>query len=124
MVKQNILIGIAVGVFFVGIGIGYLVFTNSYNPNTMFQNPQLIQSMLNDPQHMQAMMRNPLFMQQTLEHMKGNHEFAQEMIMSMMQDPNLRQQMIGHMSENQEFMQEMINAGIMGNMTGMMSGGK
>lgn len=122
MVTKYATLGIAVGVFFAGLGIGYAVFTNAYNPNTMFQNPQIMQSMLNDPQHMQAMIRNPLFMQQTLEHMKQNHQFSQDMMSAIINDPDLRLQMLGHMSENQEAMQQMRDM-MQGNMTGMMGSG-
>ena len=42
MVNKYATIGIAVGVFFAGLGIGHAVFTNAYNPNVMFQNPQFM----------------------------------------------------------------------------------
>jgi hypothetical protein len=51
---RYIWIGITIGVFFAGIGIGYLVYTNTYNnPVTMMQNQQFQQNwmgpwMMND----------------------------------------------------------------------------
>lgn len=108
MASQGIWIGIAIGVFFAGLGIGYAVFTNAYNPNAMFQNPQFMQTMFNDPQHMRAMMQNPLFAQQTLEHMKQNQQFSQDMMSSMMQDSQMSQQMMGMMMQNNQFMQGMM----------------
>ena len=35
MVSQPIWIAIAVGVFFIGIGVSYAIFANIYDPNTM-----------------------------------------------------------------------------------------
>lgn len=51
MSNRYIWIGITIGVFFAGIG--YLVYTNTYNPVTMMQNPQFQQNwmgpwMMND----------------------------------------------------------------------------
>ncbi|MBI5378304.1 MAG: hypothetical protein HZA82_06740 [Thaumarchaeota archaeon] len=44
--SRYIWIGITIGVFFAGIGIGYLVYTNTYNPVTMMQNQQFMQKMI------------------------------------------------------------------------------
>lgn len=63
------------------------------------------------------MMQNPLFAQQTLEHMKQNHQFTQDMMAGVVNDPDLRLQMLGHMSENQEAMKIMQQM-MQGNMTG------
>ncbi len=47
MTNQTIWIGIAVVVFFVGIGVSYAIFSSSYDPNTMkFQNQQLFDQMI------------------------------------------------------------------------------
>lgn len=139
MASQGVWVGITIGVFFAGLGIGYAVFTSPINPNTMtpqmfnqmmsnpqmmnsmIQNQQFMQTMLNDPQHMRAMMQNPLFAQQTLEHMKQNHEFTQDMMAGITSDSDLRLQMLGHMSENQEAMQQMMQM-TQGNITGKSMG--
>jgi len=99
MVNQYIWIGIAVGVFVAGIGIGYTIFINTYNPYTMMiGNPQMFnQMMTNNPQMMnQWMSQNPQYMGQWMG--------------SMMSDPQLREQMYDHMFQNQQFMY-----GMMGN---------
>ncbi len=87
MVSKTIfvIIGIAVGVFFVGISSGYTIFSYTYNSNTMFQNSQISNQM----------MQNPQVMQNILE--------------PMMNEPPLRQQMYGMMFQNQQFMQNMMN---------------
>lgn len=82
------MIGIAVGVFFAGIGIGYTIFINTYNPyTTMMGNPQMFNQM---------MTKNPQMMNQWMG--------------SMMSDPQLREQMYDQMFQNQQFMY-----GMMGN---------
>ncbi len=80
-------IGIAVGVFLAGIGIGYAVFINTYNPYSMMQNPAMFNQMMG---------RNP--------------QFAGQYMGYMMQDPQLRQQMYDYMFQNKDFMY-----GMMGN---------
>lgn len=80
-----VIIGIAVGVFFVGISSGYVIFSYTYNSDTMFQNSQMSNQMMQNPQAMQNMME------------------------PMMNEPQLRQQMYGIMFQNQQFMQNMMN---------------
>ena len=81
MVNQTLWIGIVIGVFFVGIGVSYAIFSSSYDPNSMkFQNQQLFDQM-----------------------MSQNPKMSQLWLDSMMQDPNFMQTMI----ENDEFMHEM-----------------
>lgn len=80
-------IGIVVGVFLAGIGIGYAVFINTYNPYSMMGSP----SMFN-----QMMSQNPQYMGQWMG--------------SMMQDPQLRQQMYNYMLQNQDFMYGMMKS--------------
>jgi hypothetical protein len=113
MVNQTIWIGIVVGIFFVGIGISYAIFSSSYDPNTMkFQNQQLFDQMMSknpkmtaqwletgqEPQLMQQFMQDPQFQQQMFDQMN-----------TWMNDPDFRQQMYGQMFEHQQFMNEMIS---------------
>ena len=88
MTNRYVWVGISIGVFVVGIGVGYAVFINTYNPyTTMMGNPQMFnQMMTNNPQMMNQWMG------------------------SMMSDPQLREQMYDHMFQNQQFMY-----GMMGN---------
>ena len=81
MANQTIWIGIVVGVFFVGIGVSYAIFSSSYDPNSMkFQNQQLFDQM-----------------------MSQNPKMSQLWLDSMMQDPNFMQTLM----EDDEFMHEM-----------------
>ena len=147
MASQSVWIGITVGVFFVGIGIGYAVFTSPINFNSM--TPQMFDHMMSNHQFMQNMMSNQQFQQQYMgpwmmqnpqimqdmmiqnpahiplmaKTMKENHEFMQEMMTTIINDPDLRLQMLRHMSENQEAMKQMSEM-MQGNMTDMMMGGK
>ncbi len=81
-------VGIAVGVFFAGIGIGYAVFINTYNPYYM-------------------MMQNPAMFNQM---MGKNPQFGGQYMGYIMQDPKLRLQMYDYMFQNKDFMY-----GMMGN---------
>ena len=143
MVNQTLWIGIAVGVFFVGIGVSYAIFSSSYDPNSMkFQNQQLFDQMMSqnpkmtaqwmttmmeDPQQMQQMqqlMLDPEFRQQMFQQMNtmmDDPQLQQQMFQQMgimMNDPQLRQQMIDIMTQNPEMIQAMMQnqqmMGIMG----------
>lgn len=107
-VNKNLTIGITIGVFFVGIGIGYGIFMNS---NSVATNSTLIEQMMQNPQlrtqMMSAMLKDPKFMEQLIQNMKTNHDLTQDVIMSMINDPSLRLQMMGHMTENQDTMTQM-----------------
>ena len=88
MINQYVWVGITVGVFFAGIGIGYAVFSPSFGPgNMMMQNQQMMKQMMQDPQLRQQMM---------------------EQMSTMLNDPEQRQLMMNMMMQNQEFMQEMM----------------
>lgn len=89
MINQYVWIGIAIGVFIAGIGIGYAVFMNTYNPYSTMMQPQYFNQM---------MTRNPQFTNQYMGYM--------------MNDPQLRNQMYSYMFQNQQFMY-----GMMGNTT-------
>lgn len=90
MLNQYVWMGITVGVFVAGLGIGYAVLINTYHPYTMmYQNPSTFY---------QTIGRNP--------------QFAGQYMGYMMQDPQLRQQMYNYMFQNKGFMYD-----IMGNQT-------
>jgi hypothetical protein len=116
--SKAIWIGIAVGVFFAGIGIGFTVFSPSFSPdNKMMQNQQMTQNLQLRDQIMNQMMENPELMRQwmsTPEHaqqmaqvMRDDHDFMMTMFSQMMSDEQLRLQMLGHMTENSEMMEHM-----------------
>jgi len=146
MTSQNAWIGITIGVFFVGLGIGFIVFSNSnqtmnaFHNRSMFNqmmggNPQAMSWMMDDPQLkeqmfqqleqdpvqlMQWMANDPKHIEKMAQIMKEDHMFMSRMMSTMMNDPDLRFQMIGHMSENPEALQQMMGVWNSGNMTGMM----
>lgn len=97
MVSQGIMIGIAVGVFFAGLGVGYAALQSSV-PATPMMTQQQMQQMMNDPNTMnqwhQTMMQNPQAMNQWMN--------------TMMQNPNSMNQWMGTMMGNQQFMQGMM----------------
>lgn len=152
MANQYLWIGIAAGLFFVGLAGGYGIFSSTVSPNMMFQNPQTIgnmmqnpqmmnqwnqqmmntqtgrqqmmTSMMQNPQFMKEMMNDPEFNRQMMEIMRQDKQFAQSTMTGMMNDPELRKQMMQNMASNQQFMQEMMAQGMMNNMMngGMMGG--
>lgn len=111
MPSQHIWIGIAIGACFAGIGIGYAVFVNTYNPySIMTGNPTIFSQMMGknpqfSGQYMGYMMQNPQYMNQW---MSQNPQYMGQWMGSMMQDPTLRNQMYNYMFQNQPFMQGML----------------
>ena len=145
MVSTPIWIAIIIGVFFVGTGVSYAHFANTYDPMSMkFQNQELFNQMMsNNPKmsqqwmdlgmmNQQQMMQNsnyvmewmakdPKHVEQMSKIMKEDHVFMSKMMSTMMNDPDLRLQMIGHMSENPEALKQMMSM-LGSNMTDNMSG--
>ncbi len=89
-------VGLAVGLFFAGLGVSYAVFINTYNPYAMMGNPIMFN---------QIMGKNPQYMNQW---MSQNPQYMGQWMGSMMQDPQLRQQMYSYMLQNQDFMYDMM----------------
>ena len=122
MVSQGILIGIAVGVFFAGIGIGYAALQPTTTPAMM--STQQMQQMMNDPQQMNqwmtTMMNDPQAMQQMHDMMMSNPQHMNQMMAPMMNymmnDPQMQQQMMTHMMNHQGMMDYMMNHPDMMNM--------
>jgi hypothetical protein len=124
MVSQGILIGIAVGVFFAGLGIGYGVLQSTTTP--MMMNSQAMQQMMNDPQAMNqwmgTMMNDPQAMQQMHDMMMSNPQHMNQMMSpmmgTMMNDPDMQQQMMDMMMGNQGMMNSLMMNQDMMNMMG------
>jgi len=106
------LIGIIVGVFFVGIGVSYAIFTSTYDPNTMkFHNQELFDQMLSqNPKMMgnwmETMMEDTQFHDQAMDYMAKNPE---QMNQWMVKDPRHVEEMATAMKENHDFMMEMMS---------------
>ncbi|AFS81293.1 hypothetical protein NKOR_07130 [Candidatus Nitrosopumilus koreensis AR1] len=136
MVSQYVMIGIAVGVFFAGIGIGYAMMQTSTPQNNFMQmTPQQMQQMMNDPNMMnqwhQTMMNNPDAMNQWMSTMMNDPQamtqmhnmmmnnqqhmnmMMQPMMNTMMNDPQYQQRMLDMMMDS-----HMMGSGMMGNMMG------
>jgi hypothetical protein len=107
LVNQKIWIGIAIGVFFAGLGIGYGILQSTNTTNSMMMNdqqhmqkmmsdPQTMQQfhsmMMNDQQHMQKMMSDPQHIQKMVEMMRGNPQTMNSLMNSMMSDPQFMTQ--------------------------------
>ena len=103
MVSQPIWIAIVIGVFFVGIGVSYAHFANTYNPMSMkFQNQELFEQMMSN---------NPKMSQQWMNSDMPNQQ-------QMMNDPQMHQPMMDMMIGNQGMMTSMMNNQDMMNMMG------
>ncbi len=112
MVSQPVWIGIVIGVFFVGIGVSYAIFTSTYDPNTMkFQNQELFDQMISQNPKMTAnwmetMMQETQFHDQAMDYMAKNPE---QMNQWMVKDPKHVEEMATAMRENHDFMMSMMS---------------
>ena len=132
MVSQNIVIGIAIGMFLAGLAFGYIASVGSLHSGNMMINDQ--QTMMNDPQFRQQMMNDPEFMEQMMNQMMQNpemmegtmssgmmmgsnaieqHEKMLELMETMMNDKGIMNHMFAHMMENEQILHQMF--GLMDN---------
>lgn len=88
MVSKGIWIGIVVGVFFAGIGIGY----------TLLPSTQTVPMMM-APQQMQQMMNDPNQMTQWHQTMMNDSQVMDSWMDAIFNEPKLRQQMINRMNQ-------------------------
>ncbi len=126
MISQPIWIAIVIGVFFVGIGVSYAHFSNTYDPMSMkFQNQGLFDQMMsNNPmmsQHwtdsgmmnQQQMMDDPEAMNQWMSTMMDDPQTMQQMHDMMMSNPQhmngMMSPMMGTMMDDPELRQQMMN---------------
>ena len=113
MANQAIWIGVAVGVFFAGLGIGYAVFPTSTPVMGPGNSQQMMAQMMTDPQAMNdwmnQMMVNPQAMQKMHDTMMNNPQAMNSWMDMMMNNPNAMQQMHSMMANNPQHMQTMIN---------------
>jgi len=127
MVSQSIWIAIVIGVFFVGIGVSYAHFANTYDPMSMkFQNQQLFDQMMsNNPLMSQQWMDSGMMNQQQMQQMMNDPQQMNQWMNTMMNDPDMQQQMMNMMMNNpgimnsmmnNQQMMDMMNSGMMGNM--------
>jgi len=109
--KQYLLIGIAVGVFFAGLGIGSMISAPRESPDFMMQSPQYRQQMINQ------MMQDPQMMNMMMTSMMSNPQTKNQMMSFMandpqgsmwMSDPQHITQMTELMRDNHDFAQMMI----------------
>jgi len=112
VVSQSIWIGVVIGVFFVGIGISYAIFSNTYNPSTMkFHNQEIFDQMMSQNPKMMAnwmetTMQDAQFHDQMMDNMAKNPE---QMNQWMVHDPKHVEEMATAMKENHDFMMEMMS---------------
>jgi len=110
--KTVAIIVISVGVFFVGIGVSYAIFTSTYDPNTMkFHNQELFDQMMSqNPKMMvnwmETMMQDVQFHDQAMDYMAKNPD---QMNQWMVHDPKHVEEMSIAMKENHEFMMKMVS---------------
>lgn len=120
MINQYIWIGIVVGVFFAGIGIGYATLQSNTTP--MMMNPQQMQQMMNNlPQRQQIMnqmLSDPKIMTEWMNNMMSNPDFMKQMHevmindpehLKIMNDPQHMKEMYEIMAKNPEHMKAMMS---------------
>jgi len=118
MASQLIWIGIVIGVFFVGIGVSYAHFANTYDPMSMkFHNQELFDQMMShnpkmsqkwmDSDMMSTMMNDPEMQKMIMVTMHDSNQIQmmEDMMADMMErmqtDPELKQAMMEHMERMQ-----------------------
>lgn len=108
MVSQPIWIAIVIGVFFVGIGLSYAHFANTYDPMSMkFQNQELFDQMMsNNPKMSQHWMDSGMMNQQQ---MMNDPQMMNQWMDTMMNDPQAMQQMHDMMMSNPQHMNQMMD---------------
>lgn len=108
MVNRYILIGIIIGVFFVGIVVSYAHFANTYNPMSMkFQNQELFDQMMsNNPNMSQHWMDSGMMSQQQ---MMDDPQMMNQWMNIMMDDPQSIQQIHDMMMSNSQHMNQMMD---------------
>ncbi|MHB8603097.1 MAG: cupredoxin domain-containing protein [Nitrosotalea sp.] len=97
MTSKYLWVGIAVGIFFAGIGMGYAIFINTYNPYPM---------MMGNPVMFNQMMSNPGFNQQWMSGMMSNPQMMNQWMGNIMQNPKFMNQWMSGMMSNQQFGQQ------------------
>jgi hypothetical protein len=120
VVNQYIWLGITIGIFVAGLGIGYAINQYTVTPNTMAQNMQhMMQDQTQRQQLMSQWAQNPQLVNDWMITMMSNPQTVQHMHDMMMNNPTHMQQMHQMMADNPEHMQTMMQ--MMGpNMMGMM----
>jgi len=94
------------------MGVGYSIFANTYDPNTMkFQNQELFDQMMSQnpkmiANWMETMMQDAKFHNQTMDYMAKNPE---QMNQWMLDDPKHVVEMATAMRENHDFMMAMMS---------------
>jgi len=94
------------------MGVGYSIFANTYDPNTMkFQNQELFDQMMSQnpkmiANWMETMMQDAKFHNQTMDYMAKNPE---QMNQWMLHDPKHVVEMATAMRENHDFMMAMMS---------------
>lgn len=95
--NQNLWIGIAIGAFFVGLGIGITALQPVYPP--MMTNNQM-QQMINDPQAMnqwhQQMINDPQAMNQWMNNMMHDSKAMEQFHKMMIENPDHMRQMMSN----------------------------
>ena len=104
MVSQEILIGVAVGLFFAGLGIGYAASQSTTSP-MMMSSQQIMNDHKQMNQWMNIMMGNPQQMQKIItstmqdsDQMQMMEDLMADMMQRMQTDPELEQAMMEHMN--------------------------
>ena len=114
MVSQPILIGIIVGVFFVGMGVSYAVFASTNVPIQM-TNEEHIRAMVYDPEVHEAMVKMMMedeeharqMFQDSISTPMQKHQFTEKLMQAIDSDSELRMHVMAHLMQDEDFMKEM-----------------
>jgi len=114
VVSQSILIGIIVGVFFVGIGASYTIFASTNVPiqmtdeehiKTMIYNTEIHEVMLKmmweDEEHYGQMFKDMIVTPMQ------KHQFTEKLMETLDSDSELRMHVMAHLMQDEDFMNQM-----------------
>jgi len=113
-VSKSILIGTIVGVFFVGMGVSYAVFTST-SVLLQMTDEEHIRAMIYEPEIHEAMMKMmtedeehsiQMFKDMTATSMQ-KHEFAQKVMGIIESDSEFRMHVMAHLMQDEDFMNQM-----------------
>ena len=111
MTSQIIWVGIAMGLFFAGIGISYAYFVSTYDPVTMkFQNQSLFDQMMsNNPRMSQQWMNSDMMTNQQMQKMMSDPQLMNQWHQQMMNNPQAMNQWMNVIMSDPQWMDAMVN---------------
>lgn len=108
MTSHALVIGIAIGMFFAGLGVGYAALQSTVPATPMAMTPQQMQQMMDNPDMMNRWMDTVMNNSQTMQRIHQQMMNDPEHMKAMMSDPQYMQRMTDMMDQNPAMRQHMM----------------